>query len=673
MYRNKYFIVAFPLLMIFAQLPSIGSEYLPRIDQRAEQTRTNQDFYTFTEFKSKYEWLQHKLDLKDNLRVSLGCFPWPEKTPLNVKIFDRIEGDGYSVEKAYFESLPGVYVTGNLYRPIGKPAPYPGIICPHGHAQEGRLTNSGEFSIPGRSINLARMGCVVFAYDMIGYVDSKQISHTFSGPSEWLWGLSLHGLQFWNSVRAVDFLQSLDGVDPDRIGCTGASGGGTQTYGLTALDERIKVSVPVNMISSHFQGGCLCENGPSLRLHSFNVEYGAMAAPRPLLMVSATGDWTDETLRVEYPAVKSIYSLYEAEDKVKTVQIDAPHNYNQQSREHVYAWFDRWFFDGDSDRLDETPFEVDTEALKIFPNGLADYPDNAIDENGLREYWIQESKSQLQQAYPNSELQLRTLKRRGATILTHAMGAQTPPANEIVVERIEREKTDTRMIERIAIGRRGVGERIDAWFAWPQDGKHLKDAVLILSDLPFESFNSDSDPLLKGLLDSGRAVMIANVYKPNALKPTRSPEEVSHFYTYNPSDTALRVQDSLTCLSYLESRADIDKISLVGIGNAGLWSLLAGVLHDGVDAIIANVSQFDLDSDEAYLQRLFVPHIQRAGGLQMAQAVIAPRPLFIHNTGEAFQTKWAKDAYNTLGKTDALKTQTQLAGNEEMLNWLLQN
>lgn len=668
----KYTVILFFLFFsIFIQNTAFTTGFLPLTDQRIQQVRTNQDFYTFPTYQSKYEWLQHKQNLRDGLRVALGCYPWPEKTPLNAVVFDRINGDGYTVEKAYFESLPGFYVTGNLYRPKGKTGPFPAILCPHGHAQEGRLTNTEDFSIPGRSINLARMGCVVFAYDMIGYVDNKQISHTFSGPSEWIWGLSLQTLQFWNSVRAVDFLQSLDGVDKDRIGCTGASGGGTQTYTLTALDDRIKVSVPVNMISSHFQGGCLCENAPSLRLNAFNVEFGAMTAPRPLLMVSAAGDWTDETLRVEYPAVKSVYSLYSAEDKLKAVQVDAPHNYNQKSREYVYAWFDRWFFGGDKDSLDETPFEVDVEALKVFPNGLADYPENAINDNHLREFWVNEAQSQLQQTYPDSELKLRTLKSRGATILSHALGASAPEANDRIVQRIARDKSDTLMVEQIALGRKGAGERIDAWFAWPRDGANQKDAVLIVSDLPFESFTPESDPLFNGLLQNGRAVMVANVYKPNASKPTRSPEEISHFYTYNPSDAAFRVQDILTCLSYLESRADVDQTTLVGLGNAGVWVLLAGVLYDGVDAVAANAMQFDLNSDDAYLNQLFAPHIRRAGGLQMAQAAIAPRPLFIHNTGETFQTDWATAAYKTTGNIDLLKTQTGQAGNEAILEWVL--
>jgi hypothetical protein len=123
---------------------------------------------------------------------------------------------------------------------------------------------------------------------------------------------------------------------------TGESGGGTQTFLASAVDSRIAVSVPVNMISLHMQGGCLCENPPGLRLETTNVEIAATIAPRPLLMISATGDWTNETLELEYPAVRSIYGLLDAPDRVRAVRITAEHNYNKESREAMYAWMARW-------------------------------------------------------------------------------------------------------------------------------------------------------------------------------------------------------------------------------------------------------------------------------------------------------------------------------------------
>src|SRR5262249_22583880 len=240
-----------------------------------------------------------------------------------------------------FESLPGFYVTGNLYRPTGD-GPFPAILAPHGHWSYGRFENTAVMSMPARAINLARQGFVVLTYDMIGYNDSRQLTHQFDGRRERLWGLTLAGLQLWNSIRSVDFLESLPEVDRTRIGCTGESGGGTQTFLLAAVDPRIKVAAPVNMISMHFQGGGLCENPPALRFDTNNRELAATIAPRPLLMVSATGDWTNETLEVEYPAMRRFYALYGAENRVQAVRIDAPHNFNQASREAVYAWMARW-------------------------------------------------------------------------------------------------------------------------------------------------------------------------------------------------------------------------------------------------------------------------------------------------------------------------------------------
>ena len=196
--------------------------------------------------------------------------------------------------------------------------------------------------MPGRAINLARQGFVVFTYDAIGYNDSRQLPHTFDGRRERLWGLSLGGLQLWNSIRSIDFLETLPEVRRDAIGATGESGGGTQTFLLSAVDPRIQVAAPVNMISLQMQGGCLCENLPGLRLDTTNVEIAATIAPRPLLMVAATGDWTRATLREEYPAMRRIYGLLDAASRVEAVQFDAPHNYNRDSREAVYAWMARW-------------------------------------------------------------------------------------------------------------------------------------------------------------------------------------------------------------------------------------------------------------------------------------------------------------------------------------------
>jgi len=322
----------------------------------------------------------------------------------------------------YFESLPGFFVTGNLYRPLGA-GPFPAILSPHGHWAYGRLENSDVASVPGRSINLARQGFVVFTYDMIGYNDSRQLPHTFGGKRENLWGLSLAGLQLWNSIRGLDFLETLPFVRRDAIGVTGASGGGTQTFLLAAVDDRVAVAAPVNMISLHMQGGCLCENQPGLRLDTTNVEIASTIAPRPLLMVSATGDWTSNTMELEYPAVQQVYQLFDVRERVHAVRFEAPHNYNRNSREAMYAWMARWLQREPADvRRTERGFTPDPlPALLVFHQRAL--PANAVTAAQLTDQWIEASRRQLGTA--NAEIRRRALQH--AVNLTDA--AQ-PPADK---------------------------------------------------------------------------------------------------------------------------------------------------------------------------------------------------------------------------------------------------
>ena len=179
-------------------------------------------------------------------------------------------------------------------------------------------------------------GDSAFSYDMVGYNDSRQFPKSWghSGGNvseevrrlEGLWGIHPFAMQLWSSVRALDFMESLPYVNKDKLACTGASGGGTQTFALCAIDNRVKVSAPVNMISHSMQGGCPCENAPIIRFNASNMEVGSLMAPRPMMMIAATGDWTRDTPAVEYPAVKSIYALYGAQDDFESIQIDAGHN-----------------------------------------------------------------------------------------------------------------------------------------------------------------------------------------------------------------------------------------------------------------------------------------------------------------------------------------------------------
>jgi hypothetical protein len=198
---------------------------------------------------------------------------------------------------------------------------------------------------------------------------------------------------------------------------TGESGGGTQTFLLGAVDDRVAVAAPVNMISLHMQGGCLCENLPGLRLDLTNVEIAAAIAPRPLLMISATGDWTNETLEVEYPAMRRIYGLLDAEAGVRAVRMNAEHNYNKDSREAMYAWMARWVQQApDAPSRAEKDFTPDkvTDLLVFYGRPL---PDTAVTADLLTLRWIAAAKAQIETA-DRSTLE---------TALRHALGYGDAP------------------------------------------------------------------------------------------------------------------------------------------------------------------------------------------------------------------------------------------------------
>ena len=646
-------------------------------DAREKVLRTNEQYYSFPEFRTKREWLERKQELEDHIWISMGAYPLPERCPLNTHIYGRVEQDDYTVEKAFFESYPGFFVTGNLYRPKEKTGPFPGIVSPHGHWGTGRLANEETGSVPGRAISLARQGYVVFSYDMIGYVDSRQLDHKFGKEPEWLWGISLHGLQFWNSVRAVDFLQSLEDVDPDRIGCTGASGGGTQTFFLTAVDRRVKVSAPVNMLSAHFQGGCLCENAPNLRINAFNLEFGAMMAPRPLLMVSATGDWTDETPWVEYPAIRSIYKLFDAEDRVSVIQVDAPHNYNQPSREAVYAWFGKWFLNQDDPNLlKEQPFQIENEnALRIQPQDL---PDTAVSEEELVRNLHQQSEAQLKSYYPSDMQSLRRLRRMYHKALEHVLGDNEPAADQLIVNRIDRTKLPSMFIEKVILGRKGVGDQIPGLLYLPrEDGSFRRGVILVHEEGKaawFDRETGEPGELLRSLLSEQVVVFMPDVFLTGEYNTpfhrAGRDRQTDHFLTYNQTDAALRVQDILTSIAFLDSLAGVNKIDLVGAGEAGLWSILAASLAGNLNAVVADADQFSSGSDAEYLERLFVPGLRRAGDFRTAQSLIAPTPLFIHNTAQVFHTAWGKDAYKACDAANLIEVTETPAGADQILAWL---
>jgi hypothetical protein len=281
------------------------------------------------------EWERRADKIRRQILEATGLDPLPEKCPLN-PIFGEIRNyDGYQVQNVAFESLPGVYVTGSVYTPTHHEGRLPGILSPHGHWPNREDYGRFRPDVQKRCAAMARMGGLVFTWDMVGYgqMGGYGWKHEHPGTMK---------LQIWNSIRAVDFILSI-GVDPARIACTGASGGGTQTFHLAAVDPRIYVSIPVVMVSNRHFGGCICELGRPIhengKFRTNNVEIAACHAPKPLLLVSVGTDATETTPEVEYPHIRYIYNLFGKPEMVENVHLpEDQHGYDYNKRAAAYPF-----------------------------------------------------------------------------------------------------------------------------------------------------------------------------------------------------------------------------------------------------------------------------------------------------------------------------------------------
>lgn len=429
-------------LLLLVVATSVSLAEAPRVlpkgqlpnDSRLEPLKDLNGYFPFTPTTSKEAWEPRVEQIRRQILVANGLWPMPTKTPLNAVVHGAIDMGDYTVEKVYFESMPGFYVTGSLYRPKGKSGKLPGVLCPHGHWANGRFyqnspaavqreiesgaeqfETNGISPLQARCVHLAKLGCVVFHYDMIGYADNTQISfeiaHRFAKQrpemnSSENWGLfspqaesnlqSVMGLQTYNSIRALDFLCELSDVDASRLAVTGASGGGTQTMILGAIDPRVAVSFPCVMVSTAMQGGCTCENACNLRIGTGNVEFAALFAPKPQGLTAAD-DWTVELAKKGFPELGIQYTVLEGWGNLFLLnRTEFKHNYNSVARHAMYNFFNKHLKLGVKEPIKEEPIELLSEEQMTVWNDQHPKPDGGAEfERKLLQFWHRDIAEQL--------------------------------------------------------------------------------------------------------------------------------------------------------------------------------------------------------------------------------------------------------------------------------------
>lgn len=551
--------------------------------------RSKDSYHPFREADSPEAWERRSADLRRQILVATGLWPMPTKHSLNAKVHGLVDRDDYTVEKVTLESFPGHFVTGSLYRPKGlKPGQtVPGILSPHGHWTNGRFHDhgdeefakqlasggerfpSGRHPLQARCVQLARMGCVVFHYDMVGYADSQQLDHRKSYLKDGLGSVeaelrsqNMMGIQTFNSIRALDFLEGLSEIDPDRIGVTGASGGGTQTFVLGAIDDRPDLLFPAVMVSTGMQGGCVCENANYLRVGAGNVDLAALAAPRPLGLTGAD-DWTIEIETKGQPELEKLYAMLEASDHVAVFPfLNYKHNFNAVSRQAMYGFVNEHFQLGFPAPIEERDFQPLTKAeMSVWTDDQpAPTAHGASHEAALLDWWAKDS-----------DLQLATLHAQmndgGAGAQKYReiiggawetmIGRTWKDVGEVSCEMLGKESKDDRITMSGKMSAEKHDEDVEVTFVHPVGEWNGHVVVQWLAQ--GQSLGADAS-----LLSEGFSIVSVSdgLTKASLVQDSFS----GYTFGYNPTLFARRVQAMLTVLQGIHQHPDwnVKKVHLIG-------------------------------------------------------------------------------------------------------------
>lgn len=707
-----------------APLRVLPKGQLPK-DQRLQPLKDLDGYFPFQTRETSVEWDLRAEQVRRGLAVALGLWPMPEKTPLNAVVHGRIEQPDYTVEKVFFESIPGFFVTGNLYRPKGKSGRLPGVLCPHGHWKNGRFTETatdelrkqiargeerftegGRSPLQSRCVQLARMGCVVFHYDMIGYADSVQVpeklAHGFAKQRPEMnaaenWGLfspqaeahlqSVMGLQTWDSIRALDFLLSLPEVDPSRIGVTGASGGGTQTFILCGLDERPAVAFPAVMVSTAMQGGCTCENACLLRIDTGNVEIAALFAPKPLGMTAAN-DWTKEMPTKGFPELQQHFAMLGAPKNVMLKPLlHFGHNYNYVSRAAMYEWLNRHLKLGLAEPVVEEDYHFLTpEELSVWdaqhpkPQGGPEFEQKLL-------HWITDrDQKQLAPCQDSVEHFRKVYGGALDVIISRNLTDAGAPALALS-RRIDRgEYWENAGLLRNA----AYGEELPVTVLEPKQGRPH---AVIWADAQGKSGlfaqtdqgESRPAPAVQKLLSRGVTVIGADLLFQGEFltddQPVTRTRKVSNpreaaAYTFGYNDTlfAQRVHDLLSVIQYARNHIrGLERLDLVGQGGAGPWAAAAKAqAGSAIQRLAIDTGGFRFAQVTDIQDINFLPGGAKYGDLPGMLALGAPGKLRLAGEG-AEVPALVKQAYQlagsplnvTLAKADPKKEA------DEAVEWLL--
>ena len=676
-----------PSEILFAAAVNTSGPVAAPNDARLGALKDLNGYFPFTPSSSVDEWNTRKELVIRQIKVACGLWPMPDRPAIEATVHGRVEREDYTIDRVYFESSPGLFVSGSLYLPKNPPKKMATILCPHGHWLNGRFHDHGadelkkqlesggeKFEVGGRHplqarcVQLARMGCMVFLYDMQGYADggsfTEELAHRFakqrpemSSPERWgvfsaqseLRCLNILGLQTWNSIRVLDWIMSRPDCDTTRIGVTGASGGGTQTFILTAIDDRVTAAFPAVMVSTAMQGGCTCENASYLRVNTGNIEFAALAAPRPIAMTGAD-DWTVDIESKGLPELKTHYAMLGVPDNVHAKYMRFPHNYNLPSRMMMYDFFNRSLKLGVPEIIERDYLPLTKDEASVFD---AAHPGPAkSDETELKLLRAidEASNSQISSLTPRDAASWQEYRRVIGGALEVMIGRKLPAAGSTEFEKTSESQRDGFIEFTGKLRLKSHGEELPAVYLLPPTWNQK--AVLWI-DLEGKSklFTDDGKaiPEVAQLLKAGYAVGSIDLYLtgeftadnvPVSEMPiVKNPREFAGFTLgYNHPLFAQRVHDVLTLISATKYHEQMpEEVLLVGLnGAANIVAAAASLAGKAVSAIGVDTAGYRFGTITGIRDVNLLPGAVKYGDVPAMLALCAPAKLGV--IGETAET-----------------------------------
>lgn len=696
-------------------------------DRRLEPLKTYNGHFPFHAPETVAEWKQRSDSVRQRLLVAAGLWPMPERPDPNAVVHGKVDREEYTVERVILESYPGHYVTGSLYRPKQQEGPLPAVICPYGHWKGGRFQEEtlqevrkqieqgaekyeigGRYPLQARCVQLARMGCIVFMYDLEGYADSRQLSEdvvhkqklsrpNYDGKTDWgfystqaeLRLLSPYGLQAYNSMCVLDWIASLAEVDKSRIAVTGGSGGATQTLLMCAADDRIAAAFAAVMVSTAMQGGCSCENASCLRVGAGNVDFAALFAPKPMGMASAD-DWTREFHRDGYPELLELFELLGAKSKVHLASLTQfKHNYNYASRAAMFDWFNKHLRLNVKTPIVEQDFVPLSQAeLTVWNTDHPAPPSQADYERQLLQKMAEVASDSVEALHPVDEKSAKELLAMLRSAFRVVLACDLPAPREVECTKV-RETNHADHRELIGLTRNLHSQtELPTILLMPSEWNGQ--FVLWAHPEGKQSLFNDEGALrgeLHRLLDQGFSIASADLLFQGEF--LASDEEVSKAriaegerrlpqftFGYNPSLFAHRTADLLTMTSALRHfQGSPHDVHLVAGEGGGPWALAArAIAGKNVQSAVVDTQGFRFEDLGSWRDPDFLPGAVRYRDLPGLVALSAPLPLAVIGE-EADTMSLAESTYDALDATD----QFALLGEQEettlsrMVTWFLEN